>query len=75
MSGQAKLAYYDVGTWEVTDDGQFCRQWTNWGEGAYDCYEMFRVGEDQIRLKAINYHYDSISKIREGDPENLKGRM
>ncbi len=25
MSGQVKLTHYDVGNWEVTDDGQYCR--------------------------------------------------
>jgi hypothetical protein len=75
MSGQARLAYYDVGTWEITDDGKYCRRWTNWREGARDCFEMFEVGEDRLRIKAINYHYDDTFRIREGDPQNLKWRI
>lgn len=74
-SGQARLSYYDVGSWDVTDNGEYCRQWTNWREGARDCFEVFRVGDNHYRIKAVNYHYDSSFRIQEGDPENLRNRM
>jgi hypothetical protein len=75
MSGQARLAYYDVGEWDVTEDGNYCRQWTNWREGARDCFDMYRTGDNQFRINAINYHYESTFRVREGDPESLKGRI
>ncbi len=75
MSAQGKLAYYDVGIWEITDDGKYCREWTYWRDAARDCFEMYRIGEDRFRIKAINYHYESIFRMRKGDPQNLKGRI
>lgn len=75
MSGQARLAFYDVGRWSVTDEGEYCRQWTHWREGARDCFEVFRVGENQYRIKGVNYPYDSRFTIYDGDPENLKDRI
>ena len=71
MSGQARLTYYDVGTWEVTDDGKYCRQWKKWRRGWRDCFLLSSLGEDQFRLKAINIHYDSTFRIVKGDPEGL----
>lgn len=75
MSGQARLAYYDVGTWRIDSNDRYCRQWTNWREGATDCFEIYQIGENRLRMKAINYHYESTFQTHEGDPENLKGRI
>jgi len=75
MSGQARLAYYDVGTWAVSGKGEYCRQWTNWRDGARDCFVIFKLGNNQYQLKGVNYHYDSKFTIHEGDPKNLKGRI
>ena len=78
MSAQSNWdseTHYDLGTWEVTDDGKFCRQFDRWRGGAYDCFRMYRLGPNRFRLKAIDEPYDSIYRFRTGDPEGLRVRM
>jgi tetratricopeptide (TPR) repeat protein len=59
----------DEGTWEITDDGQFCRQWNSGGRKA--CWIYFKNGDE------LEYWYPDRSrmrgkfKIRLGNPENL----
>ena len=39
------------GTWRVTDEGLFCRQWeSDWGGGRSGCAEVFRFGKDYVFL-------------------------
>ncbi len=35
----------DVGRWQITDDGQFCRTWNVWDRGRPRCYRLYREGE------------------------------
>ena len=59
----------DEGTWEITDDGQWCRQWKSGGKKA--CFIYFQNGDE------LEYWYSDRSrmrgkfKIRPGNPENL----
>jgi len=61
----------DQGTWEIIDDGQFCRQWKNFGDGKQTCFIFFaKMGEYEY------WHADGsrmlgIFKLRLGNPENL----
>jgi len=61
--------YRDKGTWEITDDGQWCRQWE--GGGPKACFIYFQNGDE------LEYWYSDGSKMRgkfkmiAGNPENL----
>ena len=35
----------DVGTWRITPDGHYCRQWHVWDGQRQRCYTVFREGE------------------------------
>ena len=59
------------GTWEITDDGRFCRQWSDVGAGNRKCWIYFKEGD------VYEYWYPDGSRmrgkfrIRPGNPENL----
>ena len=75
MSGYAHSEHYDVGTWEITEDDKFCRQWTSWRYGSRDCFDMYQIGEGQFRMISNAPHFESTFIVRNGDPEELKGRI
>lgn len=75
MVGNAKLRLYDVGTYTISEDGLYCREWTRWRSGGRDCFKAYRTGDNRIRMKATNYHYESIFVVRPGDPEGLEQRL
>lgn len=35
----------DVGTWEITPDGRYCRTWNVWDGARRRCYVVYRDGE------------------------------
>jgi hypothetical protein len=35
----------DVGAWQVTADGRYCRTWNVWDNGRSRCYIVYRDGE------------------------------
>jgi Beta-lactamase len=45
---------FDVGRWEVTNDGQACRTWTVWDNARRRCYRAYRDGEDSLELEAVD---------------------
>jgi len=61
----------DQGRWEITEDGQFCRQWNNFGAGRKTCFIYFTKGSE------YEYWYPDGSrmlgkfKLKVGNPENL----
>ncbi len=61
----------EQGTWEITDDGRFCRQWSEFGAGNRKCWIYFKDGD------VYEYWYPDGSrlrgkfKVRPGNPENL----
>jgi hypothetical protein len=61
----------EKGTWEITDDGRYCRQWSDVGAGNRQCWVHFKEGD------VYEYWYPDLSrkrgqfKIRPGNPENL----
>lgn len=64
--------FYDSGTWEITDNDQYCRKWKKWRDRARHCFRIYRLEPNNYLLKAINYPVDTKFEIREGDPEKLK---
>ena len=70
--GESRGRYYDVGTWNVADDGKYCRQWSKWRDGARDCFEMYDLGEGKYRFLSIDRRYDTRGQILEGDPHRLQ---
>ena len=72
MFGESRGRYYDVGTWNVADDGKYCRQWSKWRDGARDCFEMYDLGEGKYRFLSIDRRYDTRVQILEGDPHRLQ---
>ena len=44
-------ALFDVGLWDVTDDGQPCRTWTVWDNARRRCYRVYRQGADGLELE------------------------
>ncbi len=61
----------DEGTWEITDDGQFCFQFNNFGGGRKRCYINFKKGDEYEAWSADGSRLRSKFKIRPGNPENL----
>ena len=51
----------DEGTWEVTDDGQWCRQWK--GDAQKACFIYFKKGDE------YEYWYSDRSRM------SLEGRF
>ena len=78
MSGRVQRGdgnhYYDGGRWNLADDGKMCRQWTTWRDGKMDCFRYYRVGDDQVRSKAIDQDYTFDFQIRKGDVLRMKGQ-
>jgi hypothetical protein len=66
--------YYDGGRWNLADDGKMCRQWTTWRDGKMDCFRYYRVGDDQVRSKAIDQDYTFDFQVRKGDVLRMKGQ-
>ena len=57
---------FDTGTYTIEDDGQYCRQWTKWGEGELKC------GEIRKSFNGYKYVGDDGSwpfKVREGNTD------
>lgn len=70
--GESRDRYYDVGIWEIADDGKYCRQWSKWRDGARDCFQMFDLGDGKYRFLSIDGSYDSRFQLLEGDPHRLQ---
>jgi hypothetical protein len=61
----------DRGTWEITEDGQFCRQWNNFGGGKKTCFIYFTKGGEYEYWQAGGSRMRGKFKLRLGNPENL----
>jgi TolB-like protein/lipoprotein NlpI len=61
----------DRGTWEITEDGQFCRQWSNFGGGKKTCFIYFTQGGEYEYWEADGSQMRGKFKLRLGNPENL----
>jgi len=61
----------DQGTWEITGDGQFCRQWNNFGGGKKTCFIYFTKGDEYEYWDADGSRMRGKFKLRLGNPENL----
>jgi tetratricopeptide (TPR) repeat protein len=59
------------GTWEITDDGQKCENWPNWGGGIKECLIIFKKGDEYAAWFADGSRMTSTFKILPGNPENL----
>ena len=69
---RGKGMHYDSGTWTITDEGQYCRQWNRWREKALGCFHVYRLGDNRFRLESVTDQYESRVKVEEGDPKGLK---
>jgi hypothetical protein len=74
MEGKIKRKgiHFDFGKWTITEEDQYCRQWSRWRERALGCFHIYRLDNNKYRLKSVTGQYDSRFKVREGDPEGLK---
>ena len=61
----------DQGTWEIIDDGQFCRQWSNFGDGKQTCFIFFAQMSEYEYWHADGSRMLGSFKLRLGNPENL----
>lgn len=63
------------GSWEATDDGLFCRQWSNdWAGGERHCAEVFQRGNDYLFVErggSPDGELETKRTRRAGNPENL----
>jgi len=64
--------HFDSGTWTITDAGQYCRQWSRWGNKALDCFHIYRLDNNKLLLQSADDPYYSIVKFREGNPECIR---
>ena len=71
MSGLGLRKYRDVGTWEITSEDKYCRQWSKWDKGTRECFHMFSLGNNFYRIKGTKSNFESLFIIQKGDPENL----
>ena len=51
----------DVGRWQITDDGQYCRAWNAGDRGRLRCYRVYRDGE-AFELHAVDRW--TVTKLR-----------
>ena len=63
---------FDSGNWTITDEDQYCRQWSRWHVKTLDCFHIYRLDNNKYRLKSLTGHLVSELKVREGNPERLK---
>jgi TolB-like protein/class 3 adenylate cyclase len=61
----------DQGTWEITEDGQVCRQWNNFGDGKKTCFIYFTKGDEYEYWYPDGSKMRGKFKLRVGNPENL----
>jgi adenylate cyclase len=61
----------DQGTWEITEDGQVCRQWNNFGDGKKTCFIYFTKGDEYEYWYPDGSKMGGKFKLRVGNPENL----
>jgi len=61
----------DEGTWEVNDDGEFCRQFANFRGGRKACFIFIKKGDEYEIWTADRSRMRGTLKIRPGNPENL----
>jgi hypothetical protein len=71
MSGRTARGSFDEGTWEITSDGKYCRQWNKWRDASRDCFYVYLIEHDTFRFKAIGKSFESVGRIFPGDPEQL----
>jgi len=61
----------DQGTWEISEGGQFCRQWNNFGGGRKTCFIYFAKGSEYEYWYADGSRMRGKFKLKVGNPENL----
>ena len=61
----------DEGRWEITDEGQLCRQWNLWDGREWRCWIFFKKGDEYEYWYADRSRMRGKVKIRPGNPENL----
>ncbi len=59
------------GTWEITDDGQWCDHFPSWGDGKRECQINFKKGDEYEAWSPDGSRMMSKFKILPGNPENL----
>jgi tetratricopeptide (TPR) repeat protein len=59
------------GTWEITDDGRFCRQWGDVGGSNRKCWIFFKEGDVYEYWHSDGSRMRGKFKVRPGNPENL----
>ena len=69
---KGKGIHYDSGTWTITDEGQYCRQWERWRAKTRDCFLVYRIDSDSYRLKSVSDVYTGRARVLQGDPKGLK---
>ena len=62
----------DSGNWTITNEDQYCRRWNRWRGKALVCFHVYRLDNNNYRLKSVTGQYDLRFKVREGNPEGLK---
>ena len=62
----------DEGSWEINDDGEFCRQFANFGGGRKACFIYVQKGDEYEIWTADRSRMRGTLKVRPGNPENLK---
>jgi len=61
--------YRDQGTWDVSDDHQYCRKWKRWWKPRkWTCSHVYPLGDDKYFWSKKK----RVLQFLEGDPKNLK---
>ena len=75
MIGRTENGDVDEGTWEVTTDKEYCRQWNSWRNATRACFLVYKVDDQTLRFKGIGQAFESVGRIVPGDPEHLERNM
>ena len=67
-----KGMHFDSGNWTITDDDQYCRQWSRWRAKALVCFHVYRLDNSKYRLISLTNQYDLRFTVKEGNSEGLK---
>ncbi len=59
----------DTGKYTISDDGTYCRAWTNWRGGEEQCGQIATVGDEYARI--VDGEVQSKFKILKGNPKGL----
>lgn len=60
----------DTGTWEVSEEGYLCNQWTTWWNGDRKCHKSYLIG-NEVKYYDLQGNFGGFFKVTQGNPNDL----